>query len=331
MTCEFWLHGFPVPGQVEALGRRTEELGFDGLLLADSQNLVGDPFVALGLLTRTTSRLGLGTGIVNPITRHPGVVASAMASVQREAGGRAVVGVGRGDSSLAQIGVRPPTTAQLRTFVDTLRGYLHGGIGWIAAAQIQPPPVEVAATGPKTIAMPAVAGDRVMLTLGADPGRVAAAVDIAREARVSAGLDPDDLRVGAYVNVCCHPDLPTARDMVRGSTAIFAHFSAMSAAAGSDLSGHEARVVAAVGRGYDGDRHGLTSAAHTGVLDDEFIDGFAVVGSAEQCRRRLAELVGLGLNRVILVPGSRDSDPRVLASTNAALAHEVVAALVSAR
>jgi 5,10-methylenetetrahydromethanopterin reductase len=144
--------------------------------------------------------------------------------------------------------------------------------------------VEVAATGPKTIAMAAVAADRVMLTLG---GRLAGDVDGGRDAP------------GIYVNVCCHPDLPTARDVVRGSTAIFAHFSAMSAAAGSDLSGHEARVVAAVGRGYDGDRHGLSSAAHIGVPDDEFIDGFAVVGSAEQCRRRLAGLVGLGLDRVI--------------------------------
>lgn len=100
MTCEFWLHGFPVPGQAQRLAVRAEELGLDGLLLADSQNLVGDPFVELGLLTQVTSRLGLGTGIVNPVTRHPAVVASAMASLQAESGGRAVLGLGRGDSSL---------------------------------------------------------------------------------------------------------------------------------------------------------------------------------------------------------------------------------------
>jgi 5,10-methylenetetrahydromethanopterin reductase len=48
VTCEFWLHGFPVPGQAQRLAVRAEELGLDGLLLADSQNLVGDPFVELG-------------------------------------------------------------------------------------------------------------------------------------------------------------------------------------------------------------------------------------------------------------------------------------------
>ena len=34
VTCEFWMHGFPVPGQTQRLAVRAEELGFDGLLLA---------------------------------------------------------------------------------------------------------------------------------------------------------------------------------------------------------------------------------------------------------------------------------------------------------
>src|ERR1700733_954939 len=98
MTCEFWMHWFPIPGQVERVAQQAEQWGFDGLLLADSQNLVGDPFVALGILTKATPRLGLGTGIVNPLTRPPAVVASAIASLQLETRGRAVLGLGRGDS-----------------------------------------------------------------------------------------------------------------------------------------------------------------------------------------------------------------------------------------
>ena len=34
VTCEFWMHGFPVPGQTQRLAVRAGELGFDGLLLA---------------------------------------------------------------------------------------------------------------------------------------------------------------------------------------------------------------------------------------------------------------------------------------------------------
>ena len=69
------------------LARLAEESGFDGLLLADSQNLVGDPFVELGVAAGVTHRIGLGTGIVNLVTRHPAVVAAAIASVQVESGG----------------------------------------------------------------------------------------------------------------------------------------------------------------------------------------------------------------------------------------------------
>ena len=123
---QVWLHGFPVPGRCEETAAQAERLGFDGLLLADSQNLVGDVFVELGVLARGTHRLGLGTGVINPVTRHPAVTAAAIASVQLESGGRAVLGVGRGDSSLAQLGLARPSTARLREFVGQVRGFLHG-------------------------------------------------------------------------------------------------------------------------------------------------------------------------------------------------------------
>jgi 5,10-methylenetetrahydromethanopterin reductase len=337
VTCEFWMHGFPVPGQTDRLATRAEELGFDGLLLADSQNLVGDPFVELGRLTRVTSRLGLGTGIVNPVTRHPAVVASAVASVQAESGGRAVLGLGRGDSSLSQVGLKTPTTAQLARFTERVRGYLRGEevdldgrpsrIAWIAAAGLTPPPVELAATGPRTIARAAIASDRVMLTLGADPDRIGPAIELARSARTAAGLPPDQLRVGAYLNAGCHPDQQVARDLVRGSAAIFARFSALSAAAGGGLGGHDGQVVAAAGADYDRSRHGLASASSAGALDDQFLDRFAVIGPPSRCADRLRALVALGLDRVVIVPGSRDSDPALLDQSNETLAGDVLPAV----
>ncbi len=135
------------------------------------------------------------------------------------------------------------------------------------------------------------------------------------------------MRAGAYLNVCCHPDLTQARDLVRGSAAIFARFSAMSAAASAGLAGHDGRVIAEAGAGYDQGRHGLASASAAGVLDDAFLDRFAVVGPAQRCADRLRELTALGLDRIVLVPGSRDSDPALLEATNTALAREVLPAV----
>jgi 5,10-methylenetetrahydromethanopterin reductase len=270
MTCEFWMHWFPIPGQVERVAEQAEQWGFDGLLLADSQNLVGDPFVALGVLAKATTRLGLGTGIVNPLTRHPAVVASAIASAQLETRGRAVLGLGRGDSSLAQIGLHPPSTTLLEGFVRQVRGYLRGDtidldgtpsrLTWLDSATFTPPPIELAATGPRTIALAATASDRVMLTLGADPDRLAAAITTAREARHAAGLDPDTLNVGAYINIACSQDSAQARDLVRGSAAIFAHFAAMrTVRISAESSDQDSGTLSKLGATYNEAEHGLSA------------------------------------------------------------------------
>ncbi len=336
------MHLFPVPGVCQKAAEEAEQQGFDGVLLADSQNLVGDAFVELGRLTAATSRLGLGTGIVNPVTRHPAVVASAIASVHQESGGRAVLGIGRGDSSLAQLGITTPTTDRLAGFVKAVRGYLHGEevtvdgtssrIGWIAdpqshGAALPPVGVEVAATGSRTIALAATLADRVLLTVGAEPERIAWAIGVARQARIDAGLDPDALAVGAFLNVGCHDDPAVARSLVRGSAGIFAHFSSLSASAAEGLAAADQAAVTGVGRTYDEARHGLSDAAHIAAMDDDFLDRFTVVGSAETCAARIRELIALGLDRVIVVPGSRDTDPALLAQTNADFAAKALPAI----
>ncbi len=349
--CQVWTHGFPVPGRTGSLARRAEDSGFDGLLLADSQNLVGDPFVELGVAAGVTHRIGLGTGIVNLVTRHPAVVAAAIASLQVESGGRAVLGVGRGDSSLAQIGLAAPPVARLRDLVIQVRGYLRGEvveaggtasrIGWIAETGLPAVPVEVAATGPRTIALAATLADRVMFTVGAEPARVAWAIGVARQARAAAGLDPAGLSLGVYVNVACDPDVTAACALIRGSAAIFAHFSSLpgpqAAGAGtadsgtSGFSAREAATVREVGLAYDESRHGLSHAAHTAVLDDSFLTRFAVAGPPEECLARLRQLAALGLDRIVVVPGSRDADPARLARSDDRFARQVLPALRGAQ
>ena len=84
------------------------------MLVADSQNLNADVWVELALAAAATERLRLGPGVTNPATRHPAVTASAAATLQEESGGRAVLGLGRGDSSLGQIGRAPVPVRRAR-------------------------------------------------------------------------------------------------------------------------------------------------------------------------------------------------------------------------
>src|SRR5688572_22342571 len=101
------MHSFSFPRRVADHARDIERWGFDGLLVAGSQNLNADIWVELALAAAAAERIMLGPGVTNPVTRHPAVTASAAATLQVETAGRAVLGIGRGDSALTQIGRRP--------------------------------------------------------------------------------------------------------------------------------------------------------------------------------------------------------------------------------
>src|SRR5579862_2610244 len=81
---EIWcaVNGFPGTSQADA--ERAEAEGWDGLGVPDSQNLTGDPYVALALAAKASSDLLLAPWVSNPVTRHPAVSAASIQTVQVE-------------------------------------------------------------------------------------------------------------------------------------------------------------------------------------------------------------------------------------------------------
>jgi 5,10-methylenetetrahydromethanopterin reductase len=100
---ELYLRSYPVPDGMQAHAAAVEEDGWDGLLFTDTQNLSMGVFASLYLAASATSRLKLGTAVTNLVTRHPAVVASAFATLHHVSGGRAHLGVGRGDTALEKL------------------------------------------------------------------------------------------------------------------------------------------------------------------------------------------------------------------------------------
>ena len=189
MSTEFGIVMEASPGYTARLAQQIEALGFDILLCPDTQNLSPDPFSQLALAAQTTTRLKLGTGVTNPVTRDAAVTACALATLQAESQGRVICGIGRGDSSAAHIGIRNGTTAQLRSFVQRLQAYTRGEtidrdgtpsrLRWFDSLKVDPVLVDVACTGPQTIAMAVDVGDRVSFAVGSAPERIRWAMDVA--------------------------------------------------------------------------------------------------------------------------------------------------------
>jgi 5,10-methylenetetrahydromethanopterin reductase len=328
---EVWLHTFAFPHRVAELAQAVEAWGFGGLLVADSQNLNADLWVEVGLAGAATDRIVVGPGVTNPLTRHPAVTASAAATVQAETGGRAVLGLGRGDSAVTQIGYEPVSAADFERTLIVIQSLLRGEavdfngqsskIGWLGDSALAKVPVTVAATGPRMIAAAARHAEQIDFTVGAEPRRLGWAIETATTAA------PDRKpSLGAFLNIAVHPDRAVARDLVRGSTAILARF-ATEGAPSDGLSEVTRDGIARLAADYDEARHGQGGAPQAQALEDDFIDRFAVVGTAGEVIDRLDELSAVGLERVIMVPGSLDADPALVAQTNAAFATEVLPAL----
>ena len=74
----------------------------------------------------STQRVMLGPTVSNPLTRHPAVVASAIASINELSKGRAFLGLGSGDSAVLNLGLRPARLAELHHYIQSVRDMLAG-------------------------------------------------------------------------------------------------------------------------------------------------------------------------------------------------------------
>ena len=351
---ELWSLQTSSPRSAARRGARLEAEGWDGMGVTDSQNLAGDAWVAITAAATRTTTLKLGTAVTNPVTRHPAVTAAAAASAAIVSGDRVSIGIGRGDSALAHLGRAPASVADLDRYVRALRTYLArdtvafealgfhetmaapaatlgladaptgSRLTWLATVDVHVP-VEVAASGRRVIASAACGADAVMFAVGADLDRLRWGIDTARAAREEAGLDPDGLAFGAYLNVVAHPDVDVGRRLARGALTTVARFSVMHGQVQGPVRGDQGDVLRAVHDVYDMTRHTRSSSQQAAVLTDAFIDSYAIVGPPSHVVDRLHELAELGFGKVIVAGASPGSD-----ADDAAVASATMAGVLSA-
>jgi 5,10-methylenetetrahydromethanopterin reductase len=345
MTCsknramEIGLETAAPPRRAAELARTFETLGFATLLLPDSQSLAPDVWQQLALAAQATSRIRLGPGVTNPVTRDVAVTANAAWTLQIESRGRVVLGLGRGDSAVQRIGKPSMRLADFERYVVELQAYLSGAtvvrdgfpsrFEWPRAADVTKVPLEIAATGPKVIALAARHADRIGFAVGADPGHLGWALETARAAARAAGRDLATLRFGAFVNCVVHPDPAVARAAIRGTVATFARFSSFGGAPLDHLPPPLRDAAAAMRARYDMRDHTQVGAAHTAALEDAFLDWYAVAGSVAYVRERLERIAALGLDFCHVVPGSFDTPRDVLRESLRLLGTEVLPAFAA--
>ena len=121
--------GVPLGGH-EPLVRRAEAAGYDDLWTGETNG--PDGFTPLALAAAWTERMRLGTGVVNPYTRGPAVLAQHAAALADASGGRFVLGLGASSNVIVErwneMAFEKPLT-RMRAVVPVLREVLAGGRG----------------------------------------------------------------------------------------------------------------------------------------------------------------------------------------------------------
>ncbi len=325
---EFWRSGGSNTTACADIARAVEAEGWDGQMFMDSQSIGMDPYVLMTAWALATKRLKLSTGVTNPLTRNLAVTASAMCSVQVVSGGRAVLGIGRGDSALAYLGHAPVGTDDFERALNDLQKLLAGEeidfrassvetmslggkpggtrLQWLPQGMPKVP-LDVAATGPKVIAMAARIAEQVTFSVGASTGRMGWALDLARKARTDAGLAQEGVSYGAQVVVACHTDDEAAMAMATQSCAPLARFQVIQGSAAGPMDAVDAANFDAVRKGYDMNKHGGIAEAKLklgSALTPDFVRRFAIVGPPDHCTQRLLDLIACGITRFVVVgPG----------------------------
>ena len=326
---ELWTVMPSSPQLVVQRAKEYEAAGLAGMVVWDAQSSDGDCYVSLAAAAMATTTLKLGTGVTNPVTRHPAVTASAIASLQAISNGRAVLGIGRGDSSLAHIGRAPASVETLSRYTQLVQRYLrgesvpfdelaefatnapnlsqldlghappHSRLEWLG--DMPKVPVEVSATGPRMIAEAALHADGVMLSVGADLDRLRWGIELVRSTREKAGLDPNGIPVGAWVNVVAHPDITVARELASGWTSVFARFAIMHGKPTGPQTEDSIKSLEHLYNDFDLRDQASSLSTQAQGMTQEFVDSYAIVGTADTCVARLRQINDLGIDKVITV------------------------------
>lgn len=304
-------------GEVDAVRLAGQALaaGLSGLGFADSPRLFPDPVVETVRVLASDDRALAGPCVLSLPLLHVSKAASALTTLGAQFPGRLVAVVGRGESSLANEGLRPPRLDEYAATLAALRARVEGHL---ATMQLLG-----AASGPRTIAMTARELGGVMVDVGTAAGAVEGAVRHARRAspgaavwaflRVSVADSPAEVsRAGASLLGSCASRMAAAPDWYGVTPALAPALSALAAA-------HDYRRHGTVGAqratgAEPADSARLEEAA------DAVRDRFILAGSVEALTSRFRDLAPTGIAGVVLAGGLPGVVDR-LADLGAASAH----------
>ena len=323
MNVGYWAGG-PPPGAVE-LVQEAERLGFDSVWTAEAYG--SDALIPLAWWGASTTKLKLGTGIVQISARTPAATAMAAMTLDHLSGGRMILGLGVSGPQVVegwygQSFAKP--LARMREYIGILRDIWARkgpvtndgpnyplplpdgtGLGKPLKSSIHPLrediPIYLAAQGPKNIALAGELCDG-WLALFYSPYHD----DFYREALAEGFAEPgarrtkDDFEVAVTVPLIVTDDVEGAADMVRPMYALY--FGGMGA------KGTNFHANAAIRMGYEAEVDTIQQLYLSGKKDEaaaavptKLVEQLSLIGPADKIRHDLDAWRESGVTSLLIV------------------------------
>jgi alkanesulfonate monooxygenase SsuD/methylene tetrahydromethanopterin reductase-like flavin-dependent oxidoreductase (luciferase family) len=288
--------------------KMAEARGFHSCLVTEAAS---DALALAQHVASVTSRIQVGTAIAN-IYLHPPVLAALQAlTINAIAPGRLFLGLGTSHGPLNQaygIPMEKPLTA-LRMYVHTLNSVFRGEheglaqmvIRGIAVAKAEPKiSIALAGVSPKSLQLTGEIADVSIPTpYGAEMLReVVEAIDVGAK---KVGRSPHDVAINPIVHTLVCNDRGVALRSAKQHLSFYASMPFYNRVfVRHGLQSEAEKIMTAASRG---DMSGAAEA-----VSERMIEMTAVVGTAQECAKKVEEIEKAGAARVILYPIAIDGD-----------------------
>lgn len=314
------------PGVLEADARLAEEEGFDLVGLGDSQSIWRDVYASLATVARATDDVRIGPAVTNPVTRHPAVTANSICTIDELAGGRTILGMGSGDSSVQTIGERPARLADLEEHVSIHQSLTRGRpaeydgetirIEWVEDTNPSPNvPVFLGAEGPKTLELAGRIADGVFIGTGLFPELIEESVERVTAGAEAAGRDPDEIETWVLAKANVNETTAAAIDEIKMALAASANHAFRFTLEGKRVPDEYREPIRQLQAEYVPHEHEELGQTRNRELVEELglteylSDRFAVAGTPADCREKLAEIDSISeIDGVLLTAYTEDRE-----------------------
>jgi F420-dependent oxidoreductase-like protein len=308
-------HWDRTPHDVAALAKLAEDVGLDSVWVSETWG--SDATVLATWIAAHTSRIAIGTGILQMPARTPAAAAMAAATIDHLSGGRLRLGLGVSGPRVVEgwhgVSYGSPL-ARTREYVAIVRAALARTEPLSYEGEVYTLPVPGGAGQPLKLNVVPLRGDVPIYLAAMGPKNVALATEIA-DGWLPLLLSPDRAEilrpregfdVAPMVLTAIHDDVEIARDVVRPEIALYV------GAYGPKTRNFYANLVRH--SGFEPEVEAIQTAAldrrmadATAAVPDAMVDALALVGPVARVRDRLQVYADAGATSVLAMTKDPDT------------------------